>query len=351
MNRYLRSAALLGACLLGTGCEQSTQQSPSTFVPEAQYVPASSVNLISRIAGLAWDPEAYFIYLGECGPTCPFPPFLSEGLPLFQRAAVRNAAISAFDPITQTTIGSAVPTDPVGQWVIPQVPSRSNAPFFILSEAQGTIPTEQIGPPLPTVATTTYVRTLTLRPISTVFSTCLSMEAVHIGTTGILEAVAKHVSATERPTTVQDLLDPARYHSVTVIGMFHGGNGANRAPADLTSVEASVGKRYHIAWGPPGTAPTNLRSQRGFIVTEDPTTPVGFAVVLVPASEPRPQQITYTLRDTKEDSVARRPWVYPQVSAPPYPGIVTFLGAQMGYQPPEIPLFQLPPPPSACVPM
>jgi hypothetical protein len=351
MNRYLRSAVLMGACLLGMGCEESSPQEPSSFIPEPQYVSPDSVSLHTRISGLAWDPEAYFMYLAECGPTCPMPPFLSEGIPLYQRAAVRGAAISAFDPLTVTATGSAVTTDGVGIWVLPQVPSRATAPYFIVSEAQGTLPTEQIGPPLPAVPPTQYLRTLTLRPISTVFSTCISLEAVHIGSTGILEAVAKYLTVNGKPTLVQDLLDATQYHSVAVVGLFHGGNGANRAPADQTSVEASVGQVYHLDWAPPGSEPDNLRSERGFIVTGTATTPVGFAVVLVPATGARPQQISYSMKDTKEDSVARRPWVYPAISAPLYPGVVTFIGAQMGYQPPSIPLFQLPPPPSACVPM
>jgi hypothetical protein len=351
MNRYLRFPALLGACLLAMGCEEPATQAPSSFIPEVQYVPADSVSLHTRISGVAWDPEAYFIYLTECGPTCPMPPFLSEGIPLYQRAAIRDAAISAFDPLTQTTTGAAVTTDGVGIWTLPQVPSRSTAPYFVVSAAQGTIPTEQIGPPLAVVPPTQYVRTLTLRPLSTVGGSCLSQEAIHIGSTGVLEAVAKYLTANGKPTLVEDLLDPTRYHSVTVLGLFHGGNGANRAPADLTSVEVSVGQVYHIDWATPGTSPAERRSARGFIVTESPTTPVGFAVVLVPATLPRPAQITYKVKDTKQDAVARRPWVYPPISAPPQPGLVTFIGAQMGYQPPSIPLFQLPPPPSACVPM
>ncbi len=351
MTRHLRYAALMGACLLGMGCEETPPPGLSEFVPEAQYVAPGSFSLHTRISGLAWDPEAYFMTLAACGPTCPMPPFLSEGLPLFQHAAVQNAAISAFDPLTQTTTGDATTTDGVGIWVLPQVPSRATAPYFILAEAQGSLPSAVAGPPLPNVPSAPYLRTLTLRPITTVAGMCLSMEAVHISSQGILEAVAKYLSSKGTSTLVSDLVNPTRYHSVTVLGLFHGGNGANRAPADQIAVESSVGQVYHINWAPPGSDSDPLRSSRGFIVTESQKTPVGFAVVLVPATLPRPEKITYTVKDTKEDDVARRPWFYPPISAPPQSGVITFIGAQMGYQPPSIPIFQLPPPPTACVPM
>lgn len=341
----------MGACLLAGGCERSPDTGPSSFVPEVtEYVSPDSVSLHTRISGVAWDPEAFFMNVRNCGPTCPMPPFLSEGIPLYQRSAVRGGSISAFDPVTQRAAGAAVATDAVGLWVLPEVPSRADAPFFIRTAAQGALPTEPIGPPLPAVPPTQYLPTHTLRPIPTINSVCVSQEAVHIGRNGVLEAVAKYLTLQGRPTQVSDLLSN-RYHSVAVIGLFHAGNGANRAPADETSVEVSGAQVFHIDWAPPGSSPDELRSARGFIVTEEPTTPVGFAVVLVPSTQPRPTTIEYKIKDTKTDRVARRPWMYPPISAPPIPGVVTFIGVQMRYQPPSIPVFSLPPPPSSCIPM
>ncbi|KFE68358.1 hypothetical protein [Hyalangium minutum] len=360
MNRHVRSALLLGASLLGAGCEQSTNPGTSSFVPEIQYVSPESVTLTTRVSGVAWDPEAFFMSLATCGPTCPIPPFISEGMPLYQRSAIRGGSVSALDPTNGATVGDPSSTDGVGIWVLPKVPSRNTAPYFIVSASQGALPTEQIGPPLPAIPPTQYLKTLTLRPIKTVSGSCVSMEAVHVGSTGVLQAVAKQLSSQGKPTVVSDLLDPTQYHSVTVVGMFHAGNAALRAPAAGTGLSATstTGSGapvsypvYHIDWAPPGTPPSNLRSDRGFIVSATDKSPVGFAVVLVPATLPRPAAITYTVTDPVEDAVARRPWVYMPITAPPTPGIVTFLGIQMGYQPPSIPLFQLPPPPGACVPL
>jgi hypothetical protein len=78
---------------------------------------------------------------------------------------------------------------------------------------------------------------------------------------------------------------------------------------------------------------------------------VGFAVVLVPNTGPRPLQLTYKVADPKTDAVSRRPWNFPPVTAPPAPGIVTFIGMPMRYALPAIPLYTFPPPPSFCVPL
>src|SRR5437868_12729287 len=104
MNRYIRYA-LIGLCLVASACEQGSAPAPSTFVPRATLVSASSVKIDTRIAGLSWDPEAYFIALAGCGidpthvpmcrpcPNCdPFPPFISEGLPMFSRRSEEHTS-------------------------------------------------------------------------------------------------------------------------------------------------------------------------------------------------------------------------------------------------------------------
>jgi hypothetical protein len=94
-----------------------------------------------------------------------------------------------------------------------------------------------------------------------------------------------------------------------------------------------------------------LRSARGFIVTNAATSPVGFNVVLMRATSPRPEAITYKFKDTKTDSVARRPWAFRELQIPPNAGVVTYIGAQAGYTPPDdIPRSSLGIPPWACVP-
>jgi hypothetical protein len=368
MNRYIRYAALIGSCLLVSACEQGTAPAPSTFIPTTTFVPASSVKIDTRIAGLSWDPEAYFIALAGCQidgshvpmcrpcPVCdPFPPFLSEGLPMFSRAAVTGAAISAWDPITQATVGTPIAPAPNGFFEVEGVPSRADVPFFMFSSGEGTtneppLPPNGPGYPGPTIVPTTYFPTVSMRPINTMFSTCTSQESVVIGRNGVLEAVAKHLTENlGRPTLVADFMDPTRYHSVAVVVTHHAGNQALRAPADGISLEGTQGEVYVLDWAP--LPADTLRSARGFIVTNEATSPVGFNVVLMRATNPRPEAITYKFNDTKTDSVSRRPWAFRELQIPPFAGMVTYIGAQAGYAPVDgIPRSSLGIPPYLCVP-
>jgi hypothetical protein len=367
MNRYFRYAALIGSCLMASACEQGTAPAPSTFIPVAPLVKASSVKIDTRIAGLSWDPEAYFIALAGCQvnpdhvPMCrpapgapPFPPFISEGLPTFSRAAVTGAAISAWDPLTQAAVGSSFAPAPNGFFEVEGVPSRADVPFYMFSSGAGTTnepPPPPAGPgfPGPTIVKTTYLPTVSTRPINTMFSTCVAQEAVVIGRNGVLEAVAKYLTSTGRPTVVSDFMDPTRYHSVAVVVTHHAGNQALRAPADGISLEGTQGEVYVLDWATPDADP--LRSARGFKVTNAPTSPVGFNVVLFRATNQRPQTITYKFKDTRTDSAAIRPWVYPELKEPPHSGVVTYIGAQMGYKPTdEYPRASLGAPPALCIP-
>ncbi|MFL5345840.1 MAG: hypothetical protein ACJ8AT_13700 [Hyalangium sp.] len=354
MNRYIRSAALIGTCLLGVGCEQSTAPDESTFFPEAEYMPAGAMTPTTRVSGVAWDPEAFFMSIAACGPNCTMPPFLSEGIPLYQRSAVGGASVLAFDPVAGHPVGPPATSAPIGFWQLPQVPSRGDAPFFIVSTGQGSIPSTPVlpNPPFAPIPPTQYMPTLTMRPIRTVWGHCTSQEAVSVGSNGILEAVAKYLSVVKgQPTQVTDFLDPTKFLSVVVVDAFHAGNFDLRAPADSVAIEATAGQVYYIDWAPPGVPPASLRSTRGFIVNDTATTAsLGIAVVLLPSNGPPPPVIAYTLKDTKTDNVARRPWVFPPVAAPPAPTIIGFLGLQAQYAPGPTPIYEDPPPPFFCLP-
>ncbi len=364
MNRSIRYAALIGSCLVAVACEEGTAPDPSTFVPRATMVSASAVKIETRIAGLSWDPEAYFIALVGCPPSAPdhvpmckpcpdcapFPPFISEGLPTFSRAAVIGAAISAWDPLTQATASNSFAPAPNGFFEVEGVPSRADVPFYMHSSGQGSLNTFPAGAvPNPAIVPTTYLPTVSTRPINTMFSTCVAQEAVSIGRNGVLDAVAKHLTSTGRPTQVSDFMDPTRYHSVAVVATHHAGNGALRAPADGISLEGTQGEVYVLDWAPPDA--DALRSPRGFKVTTATTSPVGFNVVLFRATNPRPATISYKFKDTRTDSAAIRPWEFPEVKEPPHAGVVTYIGAQMGYKPvDDIPRASLGAPPGLCIP-
>jgi hypothetical protein len=346
---------------LGTSCQESAAPDESNVVPRPVFVAAADNPPTTRVSGLAYDPEAFFINLVNCGGrNCPIPPFLSEGIPLYLRSAVRGATMLAFDVEAQPQpqpVGAPAASDGVGMWVLPSVPSRFTAPFFVLSTGSGALPdpSEPIGPPLPPVTPTQYLPTLTARPIFTGPSgTCASQEAVHIGKNGILEAVAKHLTAMGTNTTVDDLVNPGRYWGANVFWFYEAGNPSLRAPAEGISLEVNITggpqQTFVIDWAPPGALPAFLnQSTRGFYVTNTATSKIGVYVVLLPAAGPPPGPITYLLKDTKTSASAQRPWQFPPLRGNIGPMSVTFIGIQMQY--PINPLNPPPTPPlTVCLP-
>lgn len=362
MIRYIRYGTLIGSVLLGAACGESTAPDESNVVPTPDYVTPDQVpTLTSRVSGLAWDPEAFFMNLAHCGMECPFPPILSENNPLYLRSSVSGASVSIFDPaplfIPNFPAVSVSPeqSDFIGQWVLPTVPSREGIPYFILSSGTGSLPPANAPfPPLATIPPSEYVKTLTIRPIVASASTCVTMSAGQIAKNGVMEAAAKFLSATEEPTTVEDLINPDKFYGFNIFWLYHAGNPGLKAPADRTTIEASEGQLLHIDWAPPGVLPPFLnQSARGFYVTNTPTSPLGVIVsYLRNKGENRPKErtIQYKFVDTVTDAAAKRPWVFPSVEGHFTPGQVSYAGLQFFYPtPPEAPP-GAPPPPSLCLP-
>lgn len=369
MIRYIRYGALLGAVMMGAGCQESAAPAESNVVPRPTYIAEAEVPsmLVTRASGVAWDPEAFFFHLAMCGgPTCPIPPFLSEGIPHYLRSAVRGATIMAFDPEKPGPTGDPVTTDNLGIWLLPTMPARYGTPFLTMNTGSGALPpaSEPLGPPFPLAPITEYVPTVTARPIFTGQSgTCPGLDNAHIGKNGILEAVAKHLTAQSTGTTVADLLDPTKYWGVNVFWLYIAGNPVLRVPADGISLaatqvvpdttppqEAPVGQILAVDWAPPGVLPPELnQSARGFYVTNSATSSLGVYVVLFPNNGPPPTGIKFRLTDTKTDSVARRPWTFPVEPGSVGPGVVVFHGNQMQFPvDPQHPW--LVPPPYICLP-
>jgi hypothetical protein len=364
MNRYIRHAAFLGAVMLGTACADSADPAESNIVPRPVFIAADQVPPpTARVSGVAWDPEAFFVYLAGCSSKpCPIPPFLGEGIPIFKRSAVLGATVFAFDVegAQPHPTGAPATSDGQGIWVLPNVPQRFTTPYFLLATGTGSlIPAPIASPPLQAapVAPTEYLPTLSLRPISTgVSGSCVGQDAAQIGKNGALEAVAKHLTATTgSAVSVMDFVDPVKYWGTNVIWAYSAGNPILRAPADNVSLEVSITGGTHqtfaIDWAPPGVLPPFLnQSTRGFFVTQAPTSPLGLYVVLLPHPPgPPPSSIDYLLKDTVTNSQSKRPWSFPPLHGNIGPGTVYFIGAQMQYpinllNPPP------PPPPYICLP-
>ncbi|WP_224366522.1 hypothetical protein [Hyalangium versicolor] len=329
MNRTFRKAALLGGLLLGAGCTSDNAGPPeSPFIPVpkvTQYQPRTS-----RVSGFAWDPEAWFMNVANCG-NCGIPPFILDNSPLFLRSSLKGATVLPFDPTTGAPAADPVQADDGGLWTLPSVASRTYAPYFITALPTGTLNPPPFGPPLPAIPSGGYVPTVTLRPVFTHNSICAVQEAASLSTVGILEAVAKHLSVVDgTPTLVTDLLNPGRFANVAVFWLFQPGSPLLRGPAGDTTVEASAGRVLHIDWAPPGTPPANLRSTRGYIVTDAATSPLGITVVLLAASGTPPPVIHYEFKDTAPaDPVTGHPWFFPPIDAPPTPTVINYSSTQL----------------------
>ncbi|ADO72655.1 hypothetical protein [Stigmatella aurantiaca] len=372
MNRTLRYGTLLAGSLLLGACGSDDAPSESELYPTPEFVDVDPSKTTTQLSGFAWDPEAFFINLVGC----PFPdircaPFLLDEGPLYGFSAVQRSSIFAFDPITGGPTGDPIQSDELGVWTLQGVPSRTTVPFFVTS-----LPTGSLNPAA-NVPPGAYLPTVTLRPVVTHNSVCHVQEAASISTVGILEAVAKHLTATGSATQVADFVDTKKFASVAVFWNYQPGSPLLRAPGSCTTVKATannapVGQTFNVNWAPPGVLPPFLnQSKRGYFVDDQPATDgsgtkvsgLGITVVLLRATTSAPpQEITYTLvdptppydpshdnlvpdadptqapcalknrvkeRDGRVKGDQFNPWLFQRIAAPPLPGVITFAGNQM----------------------
>ncbi|NBD09401.1 MULTISPECIES: hypothetical protein [Corallococcus] len=364
MQRALYVGTLLGAALLGAGCQESSSPAVSTFIPRPNYQNREPEGLTSRLTGFTVDPEAYFINLANCAPPgtqCQLPPLYAEFSPLLQRSVVRNALVTLQDTVPDPATGQPPPppapvvSGPTGLWTLEKVPTRRGAPFFVLSLGQqGTLANDAPSPPLPPVVEGNYLTTMTVRPVVPAHSACVGLEALQVSDKGILDAVARRLSSEGTSVTVQDLLNPARFGGVTVFWLYRPGFPVFRVPAANTTVEATSGRVLNIEWAPVGALPpplAPLQSPRGFFIPPGPPAPnssLGLVAVVHPPLMGPPPVVTYTAKDSTTSAPEGRPWLLQALAIPQIPGIVTFAGLQMASSTPSTtPSI---PPPSTCVP-
>ncbi|MBE4751545.1 hypothetical protein G4177_25560 [Corallococcus sp. ZKHCc1 1396] len=339
MNRSLRLVSVLGTLALGAGCESPSSSDPvgTPIVNTPQFQDTEIPALTTRVSGFAWDPEAFFFSWATCGATaCPITPVISEISPLFLRSVTQNAQVTLLDPLLGKPAVAPVPAAANGFWVSPIVPSRPSPAFLSLNAGGGSLPTTPPPgtpptlPPIPVAGR--YFPTVTLRPIATNHSMCVLQESLAVSDIGILDAVARFLTATGTATAVGDFVDPSKFHGVNVFWLYQPGFPMLRAPAVNTTLEASSGQVLNVAWQPPGSpnVPAGLQSPRGFVVQAgSPVSGLGIIVVLQPASSPKPPGIRFTVRDDTTDAAARRPWKFDPINAPAIPGVITFGGLQI----------------------
>ncbi len=352
MERSSRSSRalplLMGLGLLATGC--SLEQPPTTPEPSTPlYV--DGAGKMTSLSGFSWDPEAFFFSLVTCGgPACPIPPLLGVGIPHYERSLIRGASVSIFDPMTGTPAGNASgPTADDGSWQVPRVASRGEVPYFAFG-VDGSLPPEGPDgfgggflPPIP--ATPGYLPTLTLQPIFTDRSTaCFFQQSPQLGSTGILEATAKYLTATGKPTQVSDFLDPSKVGGVVVWWSFSPGPPFMRMPALQSSLEVggeglpADTKVLSVLWAPPGGGPPDLQSARGFFVAEEgtrvdgvvkgPASFFGISVAVFPPSSTGAPHFA-TFQAARADGPEGPPLAFGPVGTPVPSGVISFVGTQI----------------------
>ncbi|MGQ0507697.1 MAG: hypothetical protein ACT4TC_20535 [Myxococcaceae bacterium] len=358
MSRALAVAVLFTAACTGTST------TPPPVPSQALTVYGDYVSGATFVQGYAWDPEAFFFSLATvCPPPpapCAFPPLtLPEDPNLglhFERSAIQGATVYLFDPAQgKPAFAASTPSKASGGWQVKNVTSRPGPPFFPLwadPSGQEKPTLKAFGPTtLPPIPAGDYGPTFVLRPIFTQFTDCIGMAAPLVSKVGVLDAVAKYLTATGTPTSVADLYSPAKFGGVVVTWLYASGPSALRAPAKGSTLGAAVtspasvtARVLHIDWAPPGVGPPT-QSPRGFFVNDAVTaSPQGLTVTLLtPAAQP-PTLVAFTPGDPVTDAANDRPWQFPPLPPMPIaPGTLSFNELQ------AVPRGSPPPPQFVCI--
>ncbi len=272
----------------------------------------------TSVSGVAYDPEAFFFAAatwppledGGQDPNSP-PPSLFSGIPHLTRSAIAGAAVSARNGVSgeSSVVSSA---DNQGIYHLENLASTPTEPIFLQAQPQDggvAFNADFPSPPFVAIPVGKYGKSTTLRPIFTNAPNCALQMALMAGDQGALDAVARYRTSKGMPTTVADLLDPAKSSGVALLW-------AHPAfffeyflvPGDSSSAAATVGTVYNLSWSPPDPMAVN-QSPMGYSVTEDATSPIGyFAIVLPPGGDGTTK---VTLSDTVSDPMQARPFQYP----------------------------------------
>ena len=352
--RFERRTSLFGAVLAAAGClvgctQTSTQQAPlTTLGGKANFIDMKTN--VTHVEGYVWDPEAFWLTVASCDPTkgCTLPPIVLPGVPATERSEVAGAMVSLFDPLADPAAPpqfvANAPTDQYGGWYMDKVTSRKGGPPFIpvaIPPAPGGTPLKDNGPPfLDPIPPADYLPTMALKPIFTEYTNCLGQSVPIASDKGVLEAVAKYLTANGTTTTAADFIDPSKYGGVLIAWYYLPSDPPVRLPAFNTVLSTTAGTIYNINWAPPKALPPFMnQSTRGFFVDTSTTgSPFGLFVVTLPPLMGPPSPVSLTITDPITDAPTGRPWTFPDV--PPQilpPGLISYLelqGNQPGRPPP-----------------
>lgn len=358
MHRAPFLGTILGALLLSAACSNGSA-TPAERYPKPSVLAAPTEEPSSLVTGFAFDPEAYLMNLVACGGgACPLTPLLLDISPLYLSSIVRDSPVTLLDPASGGPAVAPAASDTSGTWTLPKVKSGPNTYLPLAVGTGAKLATGVPSPvPLANVPAANYLPTVTLRPVSPTHPQCMAVEAINTGDNGVLEAVAKYLTAVEStPTTVMDFITPARYSGVNVFWLYIPGFAFLRAPTTPptpatpppnplalpnTTVKITTGpasRVFNVQWAPkddPMLPPEikALQSARGFFVLPGlESSNVGIAVVLHSASTAPGTLAVYEVVDRVTDDANLRPWKFAPVGAPVIPGLVTAAALQLNYR-------------------
>ncbi|MFP2911717.1 hypothetical protein ACLESD_43170 [Pyxidicoccus sp. 3LFB2] len=317
--RSLIASTLSAVALSACGDSTPSAVAPVNQAPFIDELPERRV----PVSGVVFDPEALF-YSFVTWPVNPEdpndgapPPALLYGLPTEIRASVWFAQVSLLNPEGQVADSSGPSLPPWGnfqtQGVVPDpsvVYAMRAEPTPMLSVGAGDFFPVEAG--FAAIPAATYHATTTLRPVAPTGNQCLVQAPVIVGEAGALGALAQTISAEGTPTTVSQLVDPAR-GSVALIWMFAPSPVLDlfMFPSGDIAAETTVGTLYAIDWAPP-TGATG-QSEMGFTATRNGVSSLGYYALVVPPGAPGGVAVSFV--DTVTDPMQGRPWI-----APPFEG-------------------------------
>jgi hypothetical protein len=327
-TRFPLMAAAFAACF-SLSCTLSEAEPPPD--DDGVYLPDQKAE--TSVVGFLFDKEAFFFSAATC-PSCGG--FVARGDgPNLQRSLIQDGAIKVHDTQSLSAVAtSRAPTDEKGTWRSTPFTASQQARVLVSS---GGVGKRVAGPTVnaPAIPLGGYLPTASMRALIAHHGFCLSMDSVQLSDIGVLESVAKMLTAEGTPTTPQDLVSGDRFAAVVVLALYQqDADPLQRRPAKDLSVEVQGGRVLQINFAPPSAnLPAEakaVQSKLGFFVdaSANASTQAGLAVVVVPRTSSE-GKVKLRVKDPVQNQLTHRPWAHPDMEFSLPKGTVGFVPVRM----------------------
>ncbi|WNG39131.1 hypothetical protein F0U61_39800 [Archangium violaceum] len=332
------SSVLLAAALTGCGTEPS---SPPASTPAYSELPPQK----TTVSGIIFDPEAFYFSL-RTFPEVPYSD-LVIGIPHLMRSVPVGARVSVVNGDTVADSSEAV--TPAVVWQVPGVPTDATIEYALRAEPHPEAGGISIGAPdmfpdVEPIPPSTYHPTTSLSPLRTLNTSCVSQIAMMVGEAGALSAVASYRTSRGTPTTVADLLNPAKVAGVALVWVISPTFFFDFSHQPLGNVEmlkeSGDGTVYALDWQTPGSVAG--QSPMGYYVSSASISPIGYYAIVFPAGATEPASLGFTDTvtsppDAEPGDFGLRPFPLAPAFVPVRPGVSvlrTFAFPSLSFPPP-----------------